>query len=391
MRRALRLAEKARGWTLPNPMVGALIMKDGKRIGEGYHSKFGEAHAEVEALKNCTESPEGATLYVTLEPCCHTGKTPPCTDAILKSGIQKVIIATLDPSEKMNGKGAQILRDAGIEVELGLLKEEARELNRDFFIFHRQKRPFITLKAALSLDCKISNSRDEETPLTGEKAQKQVHLLRHLHQAILVGSGTVLADDPHLGVRLIEGRSPLRIILEGKRKLPKNAKVFRDENFLILKEESLPKILNSLYEQGIVSVLVEGGHEVFTSFLEAGIVDEFKLFFSPQFLGEKALPFAALNNPIALHKISLQEFGKDFLLTAKLEKSSTPHENTKTNNAESEQLKDQISVSKALKKKNGKSHKESRNPDGEQGAKPKKFAETPMKATLKKVKKEKRI
>lgn len=372
-------------------MVGALIMKDGKRIGEGYHSKFGAAHAEVEALKNCTESPEGATLYVTLEPCCHMGKTPPCTEAILKSGIQKVIIATLDPSEKVNGKGMQILRDAGIKVELGLLKEEAQELNREFFMFHRQKRPFITLKAALSLDGKISNSRDEETPLTGEKVQKQVHLLRHLHQAILVGSGTVLADDPHLGVRLIEGRSPLRIVLEGNRKLPKNAQVFRDENFLVLKEKNLPDILNSLYEQGIVSVLVEGGHEVFTSFLEAGMVDEFKLFFSPQFLGEKALPFAALKTPIALHKISLQEFGKDFLLTAKLEKSNTSHENTKPDNAQSEQLKDQTAVSEALKKKNGKTHKKSGNPDGEQGAKSKKLTKTPAKPTLKKVKKEQRI
>ncbi|MEK7146115.1 MAG: bifunctional diaminohydroxyphosphoribosylaminopyrimidine deaminase/5-amino-6-(5-phosphoribosylamino)uracil reductase RibD, partial [Patescibacteria group bacterium] len=159
MRRALRLAEKGRGWVLPNPMVGAILVKDGERIGEGFHQKYGEDHAEVAALKNMKGSAEGATLYVTLEPCSHTGKTPPCAEAVIKAGIKKVVIAVKDPSEKVNGKGIELLKKAGIEVELGLLEKEARDLNKNFFTFHEKKRPFISAKVALSLDGKMAESR----------------------------------------------------------------------------------------------------------------------------------------------------------------------------------------------------------------------------------------
>lgn len=318
MRRALRLAEKARGWTLPNPLVGAVLVKDGERIGEGYHQKFGGPHAEIEALKSCTASPEGATLYVTLEPCCHTGKTPPCTQAIIKSGISKVVVAVLDPSDKVHAKGVQQLKDAGIEVEVGLLEGDAREQNREFFTFHEQGRPWITLKAAISLDGKIARSRDEETVLTGKAAQKQVHVLRHEHQAILVGAGTVLADDPHLGVRAIEGRDPLRIILEGERKLPKNAQIFRDENVLVLKKQSIEKVLKTLHEKEVVSVLVEGGHEVFNSFLEAGTVDCVELFIAPVLLGKDAVPFSEL--PASFRLKNSRELGQDLWLSLETKK-----------------------------------------------------------------------
>ncbi|MEK9160350.1 MAG: bifunctional diaminohydroxyphosphoribosylaminopyrimidine deaminase/5-amino-6-(5-phosphoribosylamino)uracil reductase RibD [Patescibacteria group bacterium] len=315
MRRALRLAEKARGFTLPNPMVGAvLINKDGERIGEGYHTAYGAAHAEVEALKNCDA--KGATLYVTLEPCCHHGKTPPCVDAIIESGIAKVVISSLDPSDKVNGKGAAALKAAGIEVEVGLLKEEAEELNREFYTFHKKKRPFITLKAALSLDGKIAETAGEETALTGKQVQKQVHILRSEHQAILVGAGTVLADDPHLGVRVVEGRNPLRIILQGKRKLPKTAQIFRDDNVLVLKDLPMEELMETLYEKGILSVLVEGGHEVFESFLEAGLADEIQIFQAPVFLGEKAVPFTNGAHPLQLKKS--RQLGQDLWLTLNL-------------------------------------------------------------------------
>lgn len=318
MQRALRLAEEAKGWTSPNPMVGAILVKDDERIGEGYHHQFGDPHAEIEALKNCAsnkKSPKGATLYVTLEPCCHHGKTPPCTQAIIDSGITKVVVAVRDPSEKVNGKGIGQLRDAGIEVEVGLLEGDARELNKHFFTYHEKNRPFVTLKAALSLDGKISQT-GEETTLTGMPAQRYVHVLRHEHQAILVGAGTVLTDNPHLGVRHVEGRDPLRVILAGKRRLPKTLAIFRDENVLVLKDLSVQDVLKTLYEKEITSVLVEGGHDIFESFMEAQTVDELQLFIAPIFLGNKAVPFAELKKPISLKNIHHKILGKDLLLHA---------------------------------------------------------------------------
>lgn len=315
MRRALRLAEKGRGRVLPNPLVGAVLVKEGERIGEGWHEHFGSAHAEVNALESCRVSPDGATLYVTLEPCCHHGKTPPCTEAIIKSGIQNVVVATLDPSEKVHGKGVEALRNAGLKVEVGLLEDEARELNREFFTFHEKKRPFVTLKAALSLDGKIAKNRTEETVLTGSKAQKRVHELRRDHQAILVGAGTVFTDDPHLGVRLVDGPSPLRVILEGKRKIPKTAQVFRDDNILVLKNQKIQGVLELLYKNEVVSVLVEGGQDVFNSFLESGAVDELKFFYAPVILGEKAVPFTTLEKDFHFRKTKLEELGPDWLVT----------------------------------------------------------------------------
>ncbi len=352
MRRALRLAEKARGWTLPNPLVGAVIIKNGERIGEGFHTAFGKPHAEVEALASCTESPKGATLFVTLEPCTHHGKTPPCTDAILKSGIAKVVIATLDPSEKLNGKGVEILKKAGLEVEVGLLNKEAAELNRDFFTFHQKKRPFITLKAALSLDGKISANREEQTPITGDKSQVFLHVLRREHQAILLGAGTVFTDDPHLGVRRVEGRDPLRIILQGDRELPKKARIFRDSNFLVLKNQTLPEVLKTLYEKEVVSVLVEGGNQVFTAFLESNCVDELKLFIAPVFLGEEALPFAQIKKLLKLKKTRLEELGQDLLLTAFIEHPTHPQVNKEAGTAKGKKLQKKIGKSKSRKSKN---------------------------------------
>lgn len=319
MRRALRLAEKGHGWVLPNPMVGAILVKDGERIAEGFHEKYGSDHAETAALKKLNMGAEGATLYVTLEPCSHHGKTPPCVDAIIRAGIKKVVIAVKDPSEKVNGKGITLLKEAGIEVELGLLEKEARELNKFFFTFHEKKRPFITAKVALSLDGKITEVRDKRTFLTGKQSEKIAHSLRHEHEAILVGGGTVLADDPKLNVRQIEGRDPLRIILKGNRELPKDASVFRDDNFLLFENKKVEEVLHELYEKGITSVLVEGGKEVLESFFAVKAIDEFHLFYAPLFLGENSLSLAFPENDLSFSQISVRKLGRDVYLRLKAE------------------------------------------------------------------------
>lgn len=308
MRRALRLAKKGEGWVLPNPMVGALIVKNGKRIGEAWHQKFGEDHAEVLALKSCTESCEGATLYVTLEPCNHQGKTPPCTKAIIESGIKKVVIAGADPSRA----GAEELRKAGLEVELGLLENEARAMNAAFYTFHERKRPFITLKAAISIDGKISSSSATQTKLSGKQAQKKVHKLRHEHHAILIGANTLKVDDPHLGVRDIEGRDPLRILLSHKELAP-NTHFLRDNNHLILKG-SIKEILKTCYKKGILSILVEGGQKVFDQFLKEKCVDQVILFQSPILLGSKAYDFSKEPIITSFKRQSVQKCGRDLMI-----------------------------------------------------------------------------
>jgi diaminohydroxyphosphoribosylaminopyrimidine deaminase/5-amino-6-(5-phosphoribosylamino)uracil reductase len=306
MARALKLAQKGQFRVAPNPMVGAVIVKDKKIIAEGYHKFFGSAHAEVEALKAVQKTHhltpkllKDCTLFVTLEPCCHHGKTPPCTKAIIKSGIGKVVLATLDPSRKVCGKGVKELEQAGIKVKIIKLKKvikESEELNKAFFTFHREKRPYVSLKAAVSLDGKIAKTRTARTFLTGKKEEKFTHFLRATHEAILVGAGTVLADNPHLGVRVkslksLGARDPLRVILAGTRPLPKNLKIFRDNNFLILRNKTIPEVLDTLYKKGITSLLVEGGQSVFTSFINSGLYDEINFLIAPVKLGKGAVGF----------------------------------------------------------------------------------------------------
>ncbi len=310
MQRALTLAKKGEGWTLPNPMVGAVIVKDGKIIGEGFHKQFGGDHAEVEALKGIDA--KGATLYVTLEPCSHTGKTPPCSQAIIESGIRKVIIASEDPLRS----GIQDLEEAGVHVEVGLLNEEAKALNKFFFTFHEKKRPFITLKVATSSDWKIAENKETQTWLTGKEASIQTHKLRHQHQAILVGSGTVLTDNPHLGVREFEGKDPTRIILKGSREIPEDFHIFRDKNFLVLEKMKVEDVMQKLYEKNISSVLVEGGHEVFSSFLNAGLVDNMEIFIAPTLLGKNSLTMADLDEKLSLSFNSVRQLGQDLWINA---------------------------------------------------------------------------
>lgn len=229
MQTALSLAKTIVEQTNPNPPVGAVIVKDGQTVGMGAHLKAGEAHAEVHALGMAGERTKGATLYVTLEPCSHFGRTPPCANLIIEKGVDRVVIATLDPNNKVTGKGVEKLRNSGIQVDVGILAKEAHTLNKQFFHYIRAQTPFVTLKSAMSLDGKIATVTGESRWITGEEARKDAHYYRHTHDAILVGVNTVLKDKPHLTTRLpLGGKNPIRIILDTHLHTPLEANVVTD-------------------------------------------------------------------------------------------------------------------------------------------------------------------
>ena len=225
MLRAIQLAKKGEGWTNPNPMVGAVIVKDGKIIGEGYHKKYGELHAERNAIASLTESAEGAVIYVTLEPCCHHGKTPPCTEAIIEQKIRKVVIGSRDPNPKVAGKGVQMLREAGVTVVEDFMREECDQLNPVFFHYITTKTPYVVMKYAMTLDGKIATKTGASKWISGEEARSLVHEMRHDYMAIMAGIGTVLADDPMLNVRLEGKKSPVRIICDSMLRIPLDSQI----------------------------------------------------------------------------------------------------------------------------------------------------------------------
>lgn len=350
LKQALNLAKKGLGSTLPNPMVGAVIVKDGKIISSGFHKKVGLPHAEIEALKNIKDRKvTGAKLYVNLEPCSHYGKTPPCTEAIIKSGISRVVCSTLDPNPKISGQGIQALKQAGIEVEVGLLNEEAEKLNEIFFGFHKNRRPFIALKFASSLDGKIATYSFDSRGITGKKSiEYSYSSLRSKYQAILVGVNTILCDNPNLGTHSKTKKDPLRIILDSKLQTPFHSQVLRDKNVLIAATESadpakrehfkklgteiltfksdkipLDELLKVLAEKKIISILVEGGGKVLGSFIDKNLFDKLYAFYSPIIIGgENAItPVEGKGVSLISHshqfKIeSIKRLGEDFLVTA---------------------------------------------------------------------------
>ncbi|MDZ7624349.1 MAG: bifunctional diaminohydroxyphosphoribosylaminopyrimidine deaminase/5-amino-6-(5-phosphoribosylamino)uracil reductase RibD [Ignavibacteriaceae bacterium] len=339
-----KLARKGKGKVSPNPLVGALLVKNGKVIGKGYHKKFGEAHAEVDAIKNATENVAGATLYCNLEPCCHTNKqTPPCVPLIIQNKIKRVVISTLDPNKDVNGKGVQQLREAGIEVISGILEDDGKELNKFYFKYITKKLPYITLKVAQSLDGKISEAKNKQTWLTGKESIKYVHKLRSEYDAVLVGANTIKIDDPHLNVREAKGRNPIRIIIDGRLSIPlqsqilnpidpektwiftksnideKKVKRIADKGIKIFTINSkqnhfnLKKILKVLADHKITSLLVEGGADIFTQFLEKDLFDEIIVLQAPKILGKGINGF----NMKRLKKIQLlkmDKLGKDIRL-----------------------------------------------------------------------------
>lgn len=245
MKRAIELAKQGVGWTAPNPLVGAVVVKNGRVIGEGYHRKYGELHAERNALAACTEDPAGATLYVTLEPCCHYGKTPPCTEIIIEKKIAKVVIGSRDPNPKVAGKGARILREHGINVVEDYMREACDALNPVFFHYITTKTPYVVLKFAMTLDGKIATRTGASKWITGEAARNHVHQLRGRYAGILAGIGTVLADDPMLNCRIDGAHQPLRIILDSHLRIPMGSRLVRSAKeypLLIVCNESTRKI-----------------------------------------------------------------------------------------------------------------------------------------------------
>jgi diaminohydroxyphosphoribosylaminopyrimidine deaminase / 5-amino-6-(5-phosphoribosylamino)uracil reductase len=304
MSRALELAARARGRTAPNPMVGAVIVRNGEVLAEGWHEAPGQAHGEVDALSKLGGRAPGATIYVTLEPCCHHGRTPPCTDAILASGAARVVAAMQDPDPRVAGKGIAILREAGIEVDVGVLETESRRLNRGYLLARTEGRPAITLKSGITLDGRIASAYGESKWITSPEGRLVAHRARDVHDAILAGRRTVALDDPQLTTRFPGGRDALPVILDSHLQLGADRRVFHGSRRAVVYacagERDLPAdvvkvppgpggvdlraVLSDLVDRGVHSVLVEGGGLVIRSFLDAGLVDRIHLFVSPKVL-----------------------------------------------------------------------------------------------------------
>ena len=298
MHRCLQLAKLGAGNVAPNPMVGAVLVHDDKIIGEGYHIKYGEAHAEVNCINSVIESDkhliDKSTLYVSLEPCSHYGKTPPCSDLIIKHKIPGVIIGCVDDYEKVKGKGIERLKNAGIKVTTGILEDECRELNKRFFTFHQKQRPYIILKWAQSANKKIGKE-DSRVLISNEYTNRLVHKWRSDEAAILIGTNTALTDDPSLTTRLFKGNNPIRLVVDMSLRLPQHLKIFNEESktiifnnlknetgekliyYKVARENFLPTLLHELYNLNIQSVMVEGGAKLLQSFIDAGLWDEARI------------------------------------------------------------------------------------------------------------------
>jgi diaminohydroxyphosphoribosylaminopyrimidine deaminase/5-amino-6-(5-phosphoribosylamino)uracil reductase len=315
MRHALELAERGIGRAAPNPLVGAVIVKDGRIVGEGWHEEFGGAHAEVNAVRSALKSLEGSEVYVTLEPCCHYGKTPPCTDLLIEKRVKRVVVGVRDPDPRVSGGGIRKLREAGIEVKLGILERECARLNEVFFHYTRTRRPFVVMKSAVSLDGKIAAPSGESKWITSEVARKDSHYLRNRYSAIMVGVETVIRDDPELTCRLEGGRNPKRIILDSRLRTPPESRVLKNpaENPVLIActEEAGPEAARRLEAMGaellycesrdgrvdlsdlmgrlggrsVDSILLEGGGTVNESAIVQGIVSKVILYVAPKIIG----------------------------------------------------------------------------------------------------------
>lgn len=353
MQLALDLAASAKGKTNPNPLVGAVIVKDGSIVGTGLHRKAGEPHAEVHAFRMAGEHAKDATLYVTLEPCSHFGKTPPCANLVKESGVKRVIVAMQDPNPSVAGRGIQLLRDAGIDVEVGILEAQARRLNERFIHNMLTSRPFVISKFAMTLDGKIATYSGHSQWITGEEARRNVHELRDEVDAILVGVGTVLKDNPALTTRLQErtGKNPIRIVLDRELRTPLDAQIVQTDEAktIIVTAEGqqqrasafenlgvellyvpvmdhkldLHVMLDELYKRGITDLLVEGGGEVNASFLRHGLIQKFLVYVAPKMLGGRnsITPFKGddvetIDAALLLQFAEVDKIGEDLRITA---------------------------------------------------------------------------
>ncbi len=356
MKMALDLSEKGRGFTSPNPMVGAVVVKDGNVVGKGYHEAAGKAHAEVNAIDDAGKEAEGSVLYVTLEPCNHLGKTPPCTDRILESGIKRVVAAVEDPNPDVKGKGAEYLRNKGVEVAFGICENEAIRQNEVFFKYIKTKRPFVTVKCASTLDGRIATKTGDSKWITCEESRQFVHRLRHYNDAIMVGIDTVKRDDPKLTTRIdgVTGRNPLRIILDSRLSISEDAivlqretgsdtiiivgdsavdaallrkkTIFEEKGIRIIESPTknnlidLDFLMGKIGSMGITSILIEGGSRVLASAFSAGIADKIFFFFAPKILGGDGVNIcsgpgpAFMSDSIPVKNVNIQKFGDDIMI-----------------------------------------------------------------------------
>ncbi|NQU18225.1 MAG: bifunctional diaminohydroxyphosphoribosylaminopyrimidine deaminase/5-amino-6-(5-phosphoribosylamino)uracil reductase RibD [Candidatus Saganbacteria bacterium] len=352
MRQAIELASSQRGKTSPDPMVGALVVVDGKKISEGYHSRVRTPHAEAWAIKKAGKLARGATIYVNLEPCCFfkAKANPPCTQTIISAKIKKVFIAMVDPNPMVAGKGIAELRGAGVAVEVGLLEKEAKALNEVFIKFITTNRPFVTLKSAMSLDGKIATTTGESFWITGIESRQRAHYLRSINDAVMVGIGTIIKDDPELTVRHLKGEDPIIIIVDSKLTIPKNSKVLSNspEKVIILtgkdasrakkrslekrgvqvlsfplrsKEINLDVAIKELGGRGITSILIEGGGRLNASALKYDIVDKINFFIAPMIIGGsfaltpvEGAGIKKISEVFKLKDTSVARFGEDILI-----------------------------------------------------------------------------
>jgi diaminohydroxyphosphoribosylaminopyrimidine deaminase/5-amino-6-(5-phosphoribosylamino)uracil reductase len=353
---ALSLARLSLGYTSPNPAVGAVIVRDGVVVGLGYTQPPGSKHAEIMALEHAGTRARGATMFVTLEPCCHYGRTPPCTEAIIEAGISEVHAALIDPNPLVNGKGIKALEEAGIRTFVGEYEEKAREINEGYIKFITTGLPFVIAKFAMSLDGKIATQTGDSKWISNEESRKYVHYLRHIVDAIMVGANTVLADDPQLSARGCSGRGgktkrqPLRVIVDGKGRTPPSARIFKEpgetiiavakpldpkklENFRKVNAEvaefnatkgviDLSELLAVLGRRQVTSVLVEGGNKLFGSLFDQGLVDKVLAFVSPIIIGGERAKSAVGGNGVdrigealQLSRVKITEFGSDVLIS----------------------------------------------------------------------------
>lgn len=348
---ALELARRGRGRTSPNPVVGAVIVKDGSIIGEGWHQKCGENHAEINAFENAAQrgnDVSGADMYVTLEPCSHYGKTPPCAKAVIEKGIKTVYVGMLDPNPLVAGRGMDMMKEAGIRVESGILEEECRRVNEIFVQFITAKKPFVVMKTAMTLDGKIAAYTGDSKWVSGEESRNLVQQMRNSLTGIMVGIGTVLADDPQLTCRLAGGRDPIRIIADSSLRIPLDANVLKDANCIIATAEgcdrkkleqleakgisviqtdgeqgrvNLPQLMERLGERNIDSILLEGGGGLNEAALKAGIVHRVVTFIAPKIIGGRDAKtpvegrgFEAMSQAIRLENVEIKDIGGDLLI-----------------------------------------------------------------------------
>lgn len=359
MRLALTLARKGLGATSPNPVVGCVIVRDGEVVGEGWHLKAGTPHAEVHALTAAGRHAASADVYVTLEPCSHFGKTPPCADALIDAGVARVFVGMTDPNPKVAGSGIVKLMDAGIDVLVGCLEEECRAINRPFIKHVTTGLPFVTLKSAMTLDGKTATSSGDSRWVTAEPARRHVHILRGISDAVMVGIGTVLADDPILTCRVEGGRDPLRVVVDSSLRIPLSAKVLNLDSpartliatvstdkdriaalidagaeVMVCKEKGgrvdLPSLLKKLGERGIQSVLLEGGAGLAGSFIRGQCIDSCLLFYSPRLLGGDGTGLFSggaierMADAVPLENLSVRQCGVDIMVEGEPKYSCSP-------------------------------------------------------------------